>query len=365
MVTGTRVLVSFRGVKRPTETQHEEVGAVEGRGPSLADVAELAGVSTQTVSRVSMGLDNVRPATRDRVLAAMAQLGYAPNTAARALRYGSFRTIGMIAHRLARTGESRTVEAVVEAARTEGYTVTLLDVESPSSQDVAAAAARLSHQAIDGLVIVRAETATPDSLALPPRMPVVVSDSRFVGHHPAVGTDQAGGARSATQHLLDLGHRTVHHVAGPAGSAPAQVRAEAWRAALEAVRAVVPPVVEGDWSAGSGYAAGRALAADPDVTAIFCANDEMAAGVLRALHEAGRAVPGEVSVVGFDDILLAEHLWPPLTTVAQDFDEIGRRLVARLLRQVRGQDGADLHEVVPVELRVRASTAPPPARRDA
>jgi DNA-binding LacI/PurR family transcriptional regulator len=361
------------------EAHHEEVDAVEGRGPSLADVAALAGVSTQTVSRVSMGLDNVRPATRDRVLAAMAQLGYAPNTAARALRYGSFRTIGVIAHRLARTGESRTVEAVVEAARTEGYTVTLIDVENPSSDVVSAAATRLSHQAIDGLVIIRAETATPASLALPPRLPVVVSDSRFVGHHPAVGADQSGGARSATQHLLDLGHRTVHHVAGPADSAPAQVRAEAWRATLDAAGSPVPEIVEGDWSAASGYDAGRRLAADPDVTAVFCANDEMAAGVLRALHEAGRAVPRDVSVVGFDDILLAEHLWPPLTTVVQDFDEIGRRLVARLLEQVRAGGGVnasevslaearadevygdedDLHEVVPVELRIRQSTAPP------
>jgi DNA-binding LacI/PurR family transcriptional regulator len=364
------------------------VDAVEGRGPSLADVAALAGVSTQTVSRVSMGLDNVRPATRDKVLSAMAQLGYAPNTAARALRYGSFRTIGVIAHRLARTGESRTVEAVVEAARTEGYTVTLIDVESPSSDVVSAAADRLSHQAIDGLVIIRAETATPTSLALPPRLPVVVSDSRFVGHHPAVGADQADGARRATQHLLDLGHRTVHHVAGPADSAPAQLRAEAWRATLEAAGSPVPEIVVGDWTAAAGYDAGRRLAADPDVTAVFCANDETAAGVLRALHEAGRAVPRDVSVVGFDDILLAEYLWPPLTTVVQDFDEIGRRLVDRLLQQVRAGGGAsvgevsvveaseaeaneaaangaddesNLHEVVPVELVVRASTAPPRA----
>lgn len=348
----------------------------------MADVAALAGVSTQTVSRVSMGLDNVRPTTRERVLAAMAELGYAPNTAARALRYGNFRTIGVIAHRLARTGESRTVEAVVEAARDQGYTVTLIDVESPSSDVVSAAATRLSHQAIDGLVIIRAETATPDTLALPPRLPVVVSDSRFVGHHPAVGADQADGARRATQHLLDLGHRTVHHVAGPADSAPAQLRAEAWRATLVAAGCPVPDVVEGDWTAGSGYDAGRRLATDPEVTAVFCANDEMAAGLLRALHEAGRAVPGDVSVVGFDDILLAEYLWPPLTTVVQDFDEIGRRLVGRLLEQVRtGRDPglaevrivetseleasegeeSDLHEVVPVELKVRQSTAPPRA----
>lgn len=340
---------------------------MEGRSPSLGDVARLAGVSTQTVSRVSMGLANVRPATRDRVLAAMAELGYAPNTAARALRYGSFRTIGMIAHRLARTGESRTVEAVVEAARAEGYTVTLVDVESPSSDDVTAAATRLSHQAIDGLVIVRAETAAPDTLALPRRLPVVVSDSRFVGHHPAVGADQVDGARRATRHLLDLGHRTVHHVAGPDDSAPAQMRAEAWRATLGEAGRPVPHALEGDWTAGSGYVAGRRLAADPDVTAVFCANDEMAAGLLRALHEAGRSVPQDVSVVGFDDIMLAEYLWPPLTTVTQDFGEIGRRLVDRLLRQVRtgaGADGGqpdDLHELVPVSLTVRASTAPPSA----
>jgi DNA-binding LacI/PurR family transcriptional regulator len=353
------------------------VGVVEGRGPSLVDVAVLAGVSTQTVSRVSRGLDNVRPATRDRVLAAMAQLGYAPNTAARALRYGSFRTIGMIAHGLARTGESRTIEAVTEAARDEGYTVTLIDVENPSSDVVSAAATRLSHQAIDGLVIVRAETVTPDTLALPSRLPVVVSDSRFVGHHPAVGADQVDGARRATQHLLDLGHRTVHHVRGPAGSAPAQLREESWRATLEAAGRPVPDVVPGDWTAASGYDAGRRMAHDPEVTAVFCANDEMAAGVLRALHEAGRAVPGDVSVVGFDDILLAEYLWPPLTTVVQDFGEIGRRLVARLLSEVRAggsgagtssgagtvvdpdDDDGDLHEVVPVELKVRQSTAPP------
>lgn len=338
---------------------------MEGRGPSLADVAELAGVSTQTVSRVSMGLDNVRPTTRDRVLVAMAKLGYAPNTAARALRYGSFRTIGVVAHRIARTGESRTVEAVVEAARKEGYTVTLIDVESPSSHVVSAAATRLSHQAIDGLVIIRAETASPDMLALPPRLPVVVSDSRFVGRHPAVGADQAEGARRATQHLLDLGHRTVYHVAGPADSAPAQLRAESWRTTLAEAGSPVPELAVGDWTAASGYDAGRRLAADPDATAVFCANDEMAAGVLRALHEAGRDVPRDVSVVGFDDILLAEYLWPPLTTVVQDFDEIGRRLVGRLLQQVRtgeaedDADAADLHEVVPVQLMVRRSTAPP------
>jgi DNA-binding LacI/PurR family transcriptional regulator len=337
------------------------VPAPRGRsGPSIADVAQLAGVSSQTVSRVSTGADNVRPETRERVLAAMDELGYSPNHAARALRYGSFGTIGLIAHRLARTGESRTVEAVVEAARAEGYTVSLVDVQSPSSDDVTEAAARLSHQSIDGLVIIRAETATPASLALPPRMPVVVSDSRFVGHHPAVAADQVTGTHLAVQHLLDLGHRTVHHLAGPVDSAPAEIRVDTWREHLVGSGRAVPPVLRGDWSARSGYEQGRALAQDPDVTAVFCANDEMAAGLVRALYEHGRRVPEDISVVGFDDIPLTEFLWPPLTTVQQDFHLIGHQLVDLLLRQIRGRETlTDTRIVVPTRLVVRGSTAAP------
>lgn len=332
-------------------------------GPSMADVAAAAGVSSQTVSRVSMGLDNVKPSTRQRVLAAMEDLGYAPNGAARALRYGSFGTIGMIAHRLARTGESRTVEAVVGAARGKGYTVTLVDVESPTSVGMSAAVARLKHQAIDGLIIVRAETATPETLSLPPNLPVVVSDSRFVGHHPAVGADQTKGARSAVEHLLELGHRTVHHISGPPDSGPAQLRVDAWRAALKSAGRTLPAVIQGNWTTASGYAAGVRIAEDPDITAVFCANDETAAGLLHALHEGGVRVPQEVSVVGFDDIYLAEQLWPPLTTVAQDFTEIGRRLVDLLLQQVRdGKDLTGAHEVVPTRLVVRASTGTPGIR---
>jgi len=341
-----------------------QVPSPRGRaGPSIADVARLAGVSQQTVSRVSTGATNVRPATRDRVQAAMDQLGYSPNHAARALRSGSFHAIGLIAHRLTRTGESRTLEGVVEAARQHGYTVSLVDVRTPSSSDVSDAVRRLDHQAIDGLVVIRAEDATPATLALPPRLPVVVSDSRFVGHHPAVGTDQVEGATSAVQHLLDLGHPTVHHVGGPLDSTPARVRADAWRTRLRAAGRPVPEAWHGDWSAASGYRVGTEVAADPQVTAVFCGNDEMAAGVVRALHEAGRRVPEDVSVVGFDDVPLAEYLWPPLTTVRQDFTAIGAELVELLVRQIR--DGERLpghHVVVPTRLVVRGSTAPPRPR---
>jgi DNA-binding LacI/PurR family transcriptional regulator len=330
-------------------------------GPSIGDVARLAGVSAQTVSRVSTGSEPVRPETRERVLEAMRQLGYAPNHAARALRRGNFRSIGLIAHRVIRTGESKTIEAVIEAARREGYSVSLVDVQTPSSSDVTEAVQQLSHQAIDGLVIIRAETATPTALALPPTMSVVVSDSRFVGHHPAVGADQIGGSRAAVEHLLELGHRTVHHIAGPDDSGPAALRATAWEQTLRAAGREVPPLVRGDWSAGSGYQLGHELARRDDITAVFAANDEMACGLVHALHEAGRRVPEDVSVIGFDDIDLAEHLWPPLTTVRQEFQQIGNELVEILMRQLKDRrELVDLHRTVPAPLVVRASTAPPP-----
>lgn len=225
--------------------------------PSIADVARLAGVSPQTVSRVANDSDLVKPATRDRVLAAMAEFGYAPNRAARALRSGSFKTIGIIAHQISRTGESRIIEAVVRAARKEGYTVTLVDLAGTSGSEYDAAAMRLENQAIDGLVIIRAEQATPETLALPPGLPVIATDSEFAGHFPAVGVDQNEGVSLAVDHLLNLGHRTVHHLRGPLDSDPANQRATAWRAALGARGArVVEPLV-GDWTPASGYRLGR------------------------------------------------------------------------------------------------------------
>jgi DNA-binding LacI/PurR family transcriptional regulator len=329
-------------------------------GPSIGDVARLAGVSSQTVSRVSTGSEPVRAETRERVLDAMKQLGYAPNLAARALRQGNFRSIGLIAHQVIRTGESKTIEAVIEAARQEGYSVSLVGVESPSSSDVSEAVQHLSHQAIDGLIIIRAETATPATLALPPNLPVAVSDSRFIGHHPAVGADQVGGSRAAVQHLLDLGHRTVHHIAGPSDSGPADLRATAWRETLRGAGREVPAPFVGDWSAESGYRIGSDIAGRDDVTAVFAANDEMAAGLIHALHAAGRRVPYD----GFDDIDLAAHLWPPLTTVRQEFHQIGHDLVEVIMRQLGGREQlTDYHGTVPAPLIVRQSATAPGKRR--
>jgi DNA-binding LacI/PurR family transcriptional regulator len=189
---------------------------------------------------------------------------------------------------------------------------------------------------------------------------VVVVDSDAGDRYSVVDTDQADGARKAVQHLLGLGHRTVWHVTGPEESFAGQRRTQAWRTALEEAGRPVPPALHGDWSAESGYAAGLALAEEPGCTAVFAANDQMALGLLRAFHERGLAVPADISVVGFDDIPDAAFFVPPLTTVHQDFAEVGRRCVQGVLRQIRTRDGSQPGtDLVPTSLVIRHSTAPP------
>ncbi|GMA35798.1 substrate-binding domain-containing protein [Demequina litorisediminis] len=218
-------------------------------------------------------------------------------------------------------------DAVLRAAQAEGYGVTLVTVEDAAHDGWTPAANRLRHQTVDGLIIIRSEGHSTEQLALPPGMPVAVSDSRVHGVYPCVVSDELGSQRMAVEHLLELGHRTVHYVAGPADSEPARLRRAGWHTALVQAGAEVPEPYVGDWTADSGFAGGTALASDPSVTAIACANDETAFGVLAALHEAGRHVPDDVSVIGFDDVSLSRFTQPPLTTVKQHFTAIGNEPV--------------------------------------
>ncbi|MFI6345421.1 LacI family DNA-binding transcriptional regulator [Streptomyces sp. NPDC050560] len=328
----------------------------------MADVARLAGVSSQTVSRVSNGYPGVLEPTRQQVLAAMEELGYRPNSAARALKSGEFRTIGVILFNLSTTGNVRTLDAISSSAAREGYATVLLPVEVPTQDGVRGAFSRLSELAVDGVVILmESHLLDAATVLLPPRTHVVVVDSGAGGSRCVVDTDQVGGSGAAVHHLLELGHDTVWHVAGPADSFSAQRRERAWREMLEARARAVPRLLRGDWSADSGYEAGRELALEPRCTAVFAANDQMALGVLRALSEAGRRVPGDVSVVGFDDIPDATSFIPPLTTIHQDFAEVGRRCVDSVLRQIRSDEPETGTTLVPTRLVTRASTAPPPA----
>ncbi|MBM7818728.1 DNA-binding LacI/PurR family transcriptional regulator [Cellulosimicrobium cellulans] len=326
----------------------------------MGDVARHAGVSPQTVSRVSNGLDTVVDETRERVLASMRELGYRPNSAARALKSGEFRTIGIILFTLSTTGNVRTVEAIAASAAAQGYAITLIPVTVPTQEGVRGAFTRLGELAVDAVILLlEVHLLDTARVSIPPGVQVVVADSDAGEQYTVVDTAQADGTRQAVQHLLELGHSTVHHLAGPQESYAAERRAAAWRTTLEEAGREVPPVERGDWSPTSGYAAGLRLAARDDCTAIFVANDQMALGLVRALHDSGKRVPEDVSVVGFDDLPESSEFLPPLTTVHQDFAEVGRRLVTQVLRQVREgvhETGTDL---VPTRLVVRASTARP------
>lgn len=326
---------------------------------SMADVAKLAGVSSQTVSRVSNGHPSVVDSTREQVLAAMRELGYRPNSAARALRYGQFNTIGVILFNLSSTGNSRTVEAIATHAAAEGYAITLIPIDVPTQDNVLGAFTRLGELAVDAvIVIIEVHLLDTGTVTLPPGVHTVVVDSDAGDRYSVVDTNQADGARQAVHHLLDLGHHTVWHVTGPRTSYAGQSRARAWRTTLEAAGRPVPEPLHGDWSADSGYTAGLALADEPGCTAVFASNDQMALGLLRAFHERGRAVPDEISVVGFDDIPETACYIPPLTTVHQDFAEVGRRCVQRALLQIReGQAAPPGTDLVPTRLVVRGSTA--------
>ncbi|HET9144235.1 LacI family DNA-binding transcriptional regulator [Actinophytocola sp.] len=329
----------------------------------MVDVAREAGVSGQTVSRVVNGRSNVEAATRQRVLDAMRRVGYRPNSAARALRNGQFRSIGVIMSALSSFGNSRTLEAITAAAVAHGYSITLMPVGQPTQGEVTGAFSKLNEHAVDGVVILIEQYELETSeIELPDGLPVVVIDSNPRTDHTMVNIDQAQGAELATTHLLELGHDTVWHIAGPRHSYAAEARERAWRSTLRRHGRRVPPVLAGDWTAESGHTRGATLCRDSEVTAVFAANDQMALGLLRALHELGRAVPAEVSVVGFDDMAESAHFWPPLTTIRQSFAEMGSRAVATLVAEIASGDRTVTSIIVPTALVHRASTAPPPGR---
>jgi DNA-binding LacI/PurR family transcriptional regulator len=330
----------------------------------MTDVAKAAAVSHQTVSRVLHGHPNVRPGTRERVLAAIEQLGYQPNLAARALASGRSTQLGLVTLNTMLLGPVATLYAVEQAARAAGYSVSVTSVRSIDRRSLSDSLTRLVQQSVAGVIII-APVASRDSPleALPSELPAVVVEADPLQDISAVAVDQRQGAYLATRHLLDLGHRTVFHIAGPKDWIEAQQRVIGWTTALQDASAEIPQVISGDWSAQSGYDAGRVLANAREVTAVFAANDNMALGLFRALSEHGRSVPKDVSVVGFDDLPEAGFFTPPLTSVRQDFAEMGRRSVELLLRQVVGDAHGVEHIWLRPELVLRESTAPPP--RDA
>lgn len=326
--------------------------------PVMADVARLAGVSHQTVSRVINGSNSIRPATKARVEQAISELGYRPNTAARALVTRRSGIIGIVGTNSALYGPSSIQRSVQEAARAAGYFSSLVPLAEVTLLSLRDALDHLARQSVEAIVMIAAQE---DALAVvhsaDAGLPLIVVEGDLSGRGLSVGVDQIDGARQATQHLIDLGHRAIAHVAGPLNWTEAKGRCTGYEEAMRRCGlAPLEPLV-GDWTPANGYEIGRELARRGDVTAVFVANDQMAIGVLHAMAEAGLSVPADISVVGFDDIPESGYLNPALTTIRQDFHAIGQRAIDLVMATL---DGSTISvPLLAPELIVRRSTAYP------
>nr|WP_322975448.1 LacI family DNA-binding transcriptional regulator [Actinacidiphila bryophytorum] len=336
----------------------------------MADVAQRAGVSHQTVSRVLSNHPNVRDTTRADVVRAIEELGYRRNSSARALVTRRTLTLGVVACNPTLFGPASMLFGLEEAARDEGFMVSAVTLRRYSAKALSEAIDHLSDWGVEGIVVIvphREAVAALADLRLP--FPVVTVEGGHSLPIPGVSVDQDLGARLVTGHLLGGGHRTVWHVAGPSDWLEAEARVRGWRATLEEAGVEVPPPLVGDWTPLSGYRAGQELAGrvaasgarrrSPEVTAVFVANDQMALGVLRAFREAGLSVPGQVAIAGFDDIPEAEFFAPPLTSVRQDFAAVGQASIRLLLSRIESSGMPDDERVV-IEPRliVRNSSTP-------
>lgn len=336
------------------------MGQERGRRPGMVDVARRAGVSHQTVSRVLNNPASVRPATRERVLAAIEELGYRRNMAARALVTDSSRMIGVMTAFSHFYGPASTTAAIELAARRSNYGTLVTSLQVGDEEEIDEALGFLVNRGVDGLIAVAPSTGIARAAGRTARgVPMVVVADGFAPseHIHVVSVDQGLGAGMAVRHLAGRGRGRIAHIAGPGDWFDARARAAGWRAALEDSGLEAMEAVEGDWGPQSGYRAGVELLTGragqvPD--AVFCANDLMALGLLAAARDLGVRVPEDLAVVGYDDTAGAGFFSPPLTTLSQPFDELGRLCLEVLLEGVDGAAGRS-HSISPT-LRVRRSS---------
>jgi DNA-binding LacI/PurR family transcriptional regulator len=326
------------------------------RAANIFDVARLAGVSHQTVSRVLNGLPNVRPATRERVEHAIAQLRYSPSPAARSMVSRRTRTLGLIAPAVSDYGPTRTGMHFSIAARAARYSVDTVTTVDDDPGGVRAAIEGLLRRRVDGIALIVMDVGVLEMVReLDLSVPLVAAASSSRRSPLLVQIDQYRGARAAVRYLAELGHTRIAHIAGPARAADAVERVRGWRDELAERGLPVVDLVYGDWSAESGYRIGRKLDLEPGM-AVFASNDLTALGLMSALRKRSLRVPDDISVVGFDDIPEAAFLDPPLTTVQQTFSVLGELMVQKLL--VRLEEGEDETTDTPLATRliVREST---------
>jgi LacI family transcriptional regulator len=322
---------------------------------TINDVAREARVSVASVSRVVNGHANVLPETRRRITEVIDRLRYVPHTAARSLITRRTHMIGVLLPDLHGEFFSELIRGIDAAAREHGLQVLL----SSSHGDAAemAVAIRAMHGRVEGLLVLAPQLDTTALRELAPAVPAVFMNSRVAGRTPSLAIDSYGGARTMVRHLIACGHRAIAHITGPTNNFDAHERERGYRDELAASQpGARPQIVRGDFTETSGYAAGRALAAQaarPD--AVFAANDAMAIGCLAALDALGVAVPGEIAVAGFDGIPLAGFVRPALTTMQAPIVELGRGAVDRLAGLIAQPDAKLGAATLQPELVIRES----------
>lgn len=335
----------------------------DSRQPVIADVARLAGVSVPTVSRVLTGNIPVSEERRQRVLAAIEELNYRPSSLARALKSGERSMIAIFAASTSTYGYANTLAGIEEVAQGAGYSVVISAVKSSEDQDVKAALEIALQQQLAGIIVLDFDPSGAEVLKqLPKSIPTVAASGFSAGQpgFPYAFIDEYAAGREATQHLLDLGHSTVHHL-GLYPLTQFSGRYQGWHDALSDAGIKPPAVLEASRAPRSGYEQGLRIAADPGITAVFCSNDGLALAALRALTEKGVAVPDEVSIIGWDNQPFSEFTWPALSTVSPDFKDLGVRAFRLLQQQLSGAEEIADSTVRP-QLLERESTAVPGRR---
>lgn len=327
--------------------------------PNIRQVAQLAGVSHMTVSRVLNDHPNIREATRRRVEEAIEQLGYRPNMTARALATQRSRRIGVLVESAATFGPTSTLYAVESAARASGYVVSSVLLRAGEEITPQEAVDHLVAQGVDALCVVAPRSSSIAALRrIAIGVPVLVvkpdKDPTFL----TVTVDQQAGTALAVDHLVSLGHRDILHLAGPLDWLDARTRERSFHARAKSWGLRERPIVVGDWTADFAYDFARGIRELPEYTAVFVANDDMAVGLVHGLHERGFSVPDDISVVGFDDIPLARHVVPPLTTVRQNFEALGVAVVDVLRAAIEEREIPAVTRI-PAEVVARDSSGPP------
>lgn len=323
---------------------------------NIYDVAKLAGVSHQTVSRVLNGHQSIRPATKARVEAAAKELNYQPSMAARALVTKNTKMLGFLVGDTSLFGPAGWVNALERQARLAGYYAISIALKNDNPDSWADPIAHLRRLGVEGVVCIAIKRGAVEMVAAAyPNTPIVGVDTEDVAGVTTVGIDNYAGAKLATQHLIDLGHKSILHFAGPADSIEAQARLDGYSETMIAA-GLKPNFIRGDWSSETGFRLGVNLNLELDnITAIFTANDHLALGLMKALRLRNIEMPGQVSIVGFDDMPEAPYFEPSLTTIIQEFNLIGEAAMEQLIYRVAGLRAPKIKATVP-SLVVREST---------